>query len=61
MAVGHESLKGKVAVVTGGSGILCRAMAKELAIHGMKVAILNRTKEKARQLPRKLGNKAGRR
>lgn len=37
---------GKVAVVTGGSGILCGAMAKALATRGARVAILGRTPEK---------------
>ena len=36
-----SSLKGKVAVITGGGGILCGCMAKELAKKGMKIAILN--------------------
>lgn len=42
----HEALKGKVAVVTGGAGVLCRAMAIELARQGVKIAILGRTLEK---------------
>jgi len=37
----HENLKDKVAVVTGGGGILCGSMAKELARQGMKVAVLD--------------------
>ena len=38
---------GKVAVVTGGAGILCREFCKALALCGAKVAVLNRTLSKA--------------
>lgn len=40
------NVSGKTAVITGGSGILCGAMAKALAERGVRVAILGRTPEK---------------
>jgi NAD(P)-dependent dehydrogenase (short-subunit alcohol dehydrogenase family) len=40
------SLQGQVAVITGGSGVLCSAIAAGYARAGAKIAILNRTLEK---------------
>jgi NAD(P)-dependent dehydrogenase (short-subunit alcohol dehydrogenase family) len=41
------SLKGQVAVVTGGTGVLGGAMARGLSRAGAKVGVLGRRKEKA--------------
>lgn len=43
-------LTGKVAVVTGGGGILCSVMAKSLAEAGAKVAILDLKEEAAKKV-----------
>ena len=43
----NTDLSGKVAVVTGAGGVLCSVLAKVLARAGAKVALLNRTFEKA--------------
>jgi NAD(P)-dependent dehydrogenase (short-subunit alcohol dehydrogenase family) len=41
------NLKDKVAVITGGAGIICSTMAKSLAAHGVKTVILDLNKEAA--------------
>lgn len=42
-----EDLKGKVAVVTGGGGVLCGALAMSLAEQGAKIAVLDLRQEAA--------------
>lgn len=37
----HENLKNRVAVITGGGGVLCSGFAKDLAALGVKVAVLD--------------------
>lgn len=46
----HENLKGRVAVVTGGGGVLCSDFAKALAKQGVKVAVLDLNEEAAKKV-----------
>ena len=46
----HDNLKGRVAVVTGGGGVLCSGFAKDLAAVGVKVAVLDLREEAAQQV-----------
>ena len=50
---------GKVAVVTGGAGILCREFCKALALCGAKVAVLNRTLSKAEAVVEEIRTASG--
>ncbi len=48
-------IKGKVAVVTGGAGILCAAICREFAAAGARVAVLDLRAEAAQALALELG------
>jgi len=53
------SLKGRVAVVTGATGVLGGAMARSLARSGARVAVLGRREEKARRVAEEIEGAGG--
>lgn len=55
----HTNLAGKVAVITGGGGVLSGSMARELAKHGMKIAILNYPKKFGDQTAEDINHSGG--
>ena len=48
------NLKNKVAVVTGGAGIICSEMAKSLAAQGVKTVILDLNKDAAEKVAQEI-------
>lgn len=55
----HPNLEGRVAVITGGSGVLCSEIAGELARHRVKVAILNRTSKSGERVVEQIKEAGG--
>ena len=55
----HENLKGRVAVVTGGGGVLCGDFAKVLARQGVKVAVLDLNEAAAQKVADEITENGG--
>ena len=53
------NLKNKVAVITGGGGVLCSTMAKSLAAEGVKTVILDLNKEAAEKVAMEIEKEFG--
>ncbi|MDD4015688.1 MAG: SDR family NAD(P)-dependent oxidoreductase, partial [Petrimonas sp.] len=53
------NIQGKVIVVTGGTGVLGASMVEYLALHGAKVAVLARNKEKGDEQIEHVRSKGG--
>src|SRR5690554_200869 len=58
-AIKDLNLKGKVAVVTGGGGVICSTMARALAAHGVKTAILDLNLEAAQKVAAEIKAESG--
>lgn len=55
----HQNLKGRVAVVTGGGGVLCSGFSKTLASQGVKVAVLDLNGEAAEKVADEINASGG--
>lgn len=54
-----KNLEGKIAVVTGGGGVLCSEFCKELARQGAKVAVLSLRLENAEKVAKEIRENGG--
>lgn len=54
-----SELEGRVVVITGGAGVLCSAMARDLAARGARVALLGRTGAKVEALAEEIKASGG--